>query len=99
MDGAARVKQCISLGLSILLVFTLGPGVGSGMAYQTTAPTGSGTTSSYSGQGVPLTAAELQSLVAPIALYPDPSSRRSSVRRPSPTRWPLPATGYSRTRP
>jgi hypothetical protein len=30
-----------------------------------------GTTTEYSGQGAPLTAAELQGLVAPIALYPD----------------------------
>jgi Protein of unknown function (DUF3300) len=35
-----------------------------------TAPTGS-TASNYPGQGVPATAEELQSLVAPIALYPD----------------------------
>ena len=35
-----------------------------------TAPTGSAA-SSYPGQGVPATADELQSVVAPIALYPD----------------------------
>jgi Protein of unknown function (DUF3300) len=42
------------------------------MAYQSTVmpPTGS-TASSHPGQGVPATADELQSLVAPIALYPD----------------------------
>jgi hypothetical protein len=72
MGGIARAKQSLSLGLSILLVFTIGPGAATGMAYQSTetAPTGS-TASSYPGQGVPATADELQSLVAPIALYPD----------------------------
>ena len=73
MDGVARAKQGISLGLSILLILTVGPGDLTSMAYQSAAPT-------YPGQGVPLTAAEFQSLVAPIALYPDSlSSRRSSV--------------------
>src|SRR5580658_2745924 len=72
MDGAARVKQRISLGLSILLVFTIGPGAATSWAYQSTTPaTAGGTTASYPGQGVPATADELQSLVAPIALYPD----------------------------
>jgi hypothetical protein len=36
-----------------------------------TAPFEAGAQSGYSGQGVPLTADELQQLVAPIALYPD----------------------------
>ena len=76
MSCIAVAKQGISVGLSIVLVFTLGPGVGTGMAYQTTPNAGatpaSGTAAgSYSGQGVPSTADELQSLVAPIALYPD----------------------------
>lgn len=72
MDGVARAKRSLSLGLSILLVFTVGPGAAPSMAYQSaaTAPAG-GTTASYPGQGVPATADELQSLVAPIALYPD----------------------------
>jgi hypothetical protein len=76
MDCIARAKQCISLGLSIILVFTLGPGVTGGMAYQSAAPAplqeaSTTSTASYPGQGVPATADELQSLVAPIALYPD----------------------------
>jgi hypothetical protein len=72
MDGIVRAKQCISLGLSVLLVFTVGPGVGTGMAYQGTQTTPAPpATSGYSGQGVPATANELQALVAPIALYPD----------------------------
>ena len=72
MGGAARLKQSFSLGLSILLIFTIGPAAPTAMAYQTaaTAPAGS-TTSAYSGQGVPATAEELQAIVAPIALYPD----------------------------
>src|SRR4029077_8334405 len=53
-------------------VFTVGPGAATGLAYESTgtAPTNS-TDSTYPGQGVPATADELQSLVAPIALYPD----------------------------
>jgi Protein of unknown function (DUF3300) len=67
-----RAKQSISLGLSIVLVFTLGPGTGTGMTYQSAAPAAAGSAaSSYPGQGVPETADALQSLVAPIALYPD----------------------------
>jgi len=76
MGCIAVAKQSISLGLSVVLVFTLGPGVGTGMAYQTTpttapAPAADATAGSYPGQGAPATAEELQSLVAPIALYPD----------------------------
>jgi len=73
MGCIAVAKQSISLGLSVVLVFTLGPGVGTGMAYQTTepAPAAGTTAASYPGQGAPQTADELQALVAPIALYPD----------------------------
>jgi hypothetical protein len=72
MGTGAQVKQSISVGLSILLVFTIGPGAASSMGYPNaqTPSTGSATPS-YTGQGVPATAEELQSLVAPIALYPD----------------------------
>ncbi len=72
MGGLTRIKQGISIGLSTLLVFTIGPGAATSWAYQsTTTPTAGSTAPPYSGQGVPATAAELQSLVAPIALYPD----------------------------
>jgi hypothetical protein len=72
MGRTPRVKQGISMGLSIVLVLTLGPGGVSSLAYQSTEPPApSGTASNYPGQGVPATADELQSLVAPIALYPD----------------------------
>src|SRR5271155_2226857 len=72
MGGLIRIKQSISLGLSILLVFTIGPGAATSWAYQSTAtPTAGSTAPTYTGQGVPQTADELQSLVAPIALYPD----------------------------
>src|SRR5277367_630456 len=69
MGGVARLRQTLSLGLSILLVFAIGPAAPTGMAYQT-APA-AGTAASYPGQGVPATAEELQAVVAPIALYPD----------------------------
>ncbi len=72
MGGISQIKQSLSFGLSILLVFTLGPGAPTSMAYQSAEPPpAAGTAPSYPGQGVPATADELQSLVAPIALYPD----------------------------
>ncbi len=54
-------KQLLAITLSFLLVIATMPSAGA----QDTA------TTPYSGQGVPLTADELQPLVAPIALYPD----------------------------
>jgi Protein of unknown function (DUF3300) len=73
MSCIARAKQGLSLSLSVLLAFTFGPGVAPAMAYQTStpAPASSAPAASYPGQGAPATAEELQSLVAPIALYPD----------------------------
>src|SRR5258707_15828929 len=66
----------VTLGKKILSAALCGPLValttpidaGAPMAFQsqTAAPA-----SNYSGQGAPQTAAELQGLVAPIALYPD----------------------------
>jgi len=72
MRGVARAKQSLSLGLSLLLAFTIGPAASTSLAYQSTgtAPTDSAA-STYPGQGVPATAEELQAVVAPIALYPD----------------------------
>src|SRR5271157_4835599 len=74
MGYIVPAKQSISLGLSIMLVFTFGPGANASTAYQSAEPPpagGTASTSSYPGQGTPSTADELQSLVAPIALYPD----------------------------
>ena len=70
MSYIEPLKRSISLGLSAILVFTLVPGASAGTAYQTTEPapaSSTASTSSYPGQGVPSTADELQSLVAPIA--------------------------------
>ena len=72
-------KQLLSIGLSVLLVFTTAPVDARGQqptpTVQSTpgtqSPSGQGTSSGNSGQGAPLTAAELQQLTAPIALYPD----------------------------
>jgi hypothetical protein len=55
-------KQLLSVTLSLLVVLGTAP---LETQAQQTGSTG------YSGQGAPLTAAELQALVAPIALYPD----------------------------
>src|SRR5215469_13605223 len=52
-------KQFLSIVLSVMLVFIAVP-------LETDAQE-----SGYSGQGTPLSANELQQLVAPIALYPD----------------------------
>ena len=59
---AAFVKQLLSATLSVLLVITTTPWEAGA---QQSGPAG------YSGQGAPLSADELQQLVAPIALYPD----------------------------
>jgi len=56
------MKQLLSATLSLLLVMGTTPLKGSAQQTGSTA---------YSGQGVPLSAEELQQLVAPIALYPD----------------------------
>jgi hypothetical protein len=61
----AFMKQLLSIVLSFLLVFTAVPFEAVG---QQPAPAGA---PGYSGQGVPLSAEDLQQLVAPIALYPD----------------------------
>jgi hypothetical protein len=58
-------KQLLSAVLSLLLVSTSAP---LDAAAQQPAPTDS---TGYSGQGAPLSADQLQQIVAPIALYPD----------------------------
>lgn len=67
MDRTRYAKQTLSLGLSALLIFSLGP-VATDIPASAQA---TNTASNYPGQGVPQTADELESLVAPIALYPD----------------------------
>ena len=59
------MKRLLSTALSFLLVIPAMPLEAGG---QQPAPTGS---TGYSGQGAPLSADELQQLVAPVALYPD----------------------------
>ena len=59
------MKQVLSAILSLLLVFTAGP---LDVVAQQPAPAGS---TQYSGQGAPLSAVQVEELVAPIALYPD----------------------------
>jgi hypothetical protein len=51
----------------------------------------------YSGQGVPLTADELQALVAPIALYPDSLVAQILGASTFQTKLLLPSTGLART--
>src|SRR5271170_7915040 len=74
MSGVERARRGISVGLGILLIFTMGPGAPTsleGQAIGSPLPAATPSTSTYPGQGAPATAEELQSLVAPIALYPD----------------------------
>ena len=73
MSGVIRMKQTMSLGLTVLLVLTLGPGAPTSAAQASgSPPPGSAPPApTYPGQGAPQTAEELQALVAPIALYPD----------------------------
>jgi hypothetical protein len=59
------LKQLLSTALSFLLVFATAP---MEAGAQQPAPAGS---AGYSGDGAPLSANDLQQLVAPIALYPD----------------------------
>jgi hypothetical protein len=64
-------KRFLSVTLCLSLIAVTTPiDAGAVTFYQEAAPASS-TASSYPGQGVPATADELQSLVAPIALYPD----------------------------
>ena len=60
------LKEFLTVVLSQLLIFTAVPFASGG---QTTPSIAS--TNAYSGQGAPISANELQQLVAPIALYPD----------------------------
>ena len=65
------VKKILVYLLSCILVFTTMP-KGDAWSQTPAAQTApSGTSSSYTGQGAPLTTEELNSLVSPIALYPD----------------------------
>jgi hypothetical protein len=72
MSSAELRRQAISLVLSAVLVFTvMGTDIGA-FAYQSQEPPpNAGSSSDYSGQGTAASAQELQSMVAPIALYPD----------------------------
>ncbi len=62
-------KKILSAALCIPLVAVTTP-IDAGAAMYFQSPT-TPSASDYSGQGAPMTAAELQGLVAPIALYPD----------------------------
>src|SRR5271170_1272546 len=66
ITSGAKIAKTKALSVTlcfILVAITMPPEIG-GQATPTPTP-------AYSGQGAPLTAEELQALVAPIALYPD----------------------------
>ena len=84
------MKRLLSTTLSFMLVVAATPFEAGA---QQTAPPG------YSGQGAPLSANELQQLLAPIALYPDALvAQILSGARPFQTRLFLPAIGFTRIR-
>jgi hypothetical protein len=60
-------RTIIHLLLLCTVLVLIGTPLQSGLAFQDTQKT-----SDYSGQGLPLSTQELQALVAPVALYPDP---------------------------
>ena len=62
------------------------------------APSADKTTSSYTGQGAPLTTEEIDSLVSPIALYPDALVAQILSAATFPIRLRSPTTGSSRTK-
>lgn len=67
MSGSYR-SQLLSLTLCIILLLVTTPMGSEAAMFQSAAVTGA----DYSGQGTPYTTEELQALVAPMALYPDP---------------------------
>ncbi len=66
----ARLERTLACLLSVMLVPATMPD-GSGWSQSAQAQSAPESTSSYSGQGAPMSAEELDSLVSPIALYPD----------------------------
>ena len=65
MAAPTALQRSLSIFLSLLLVFATTPF--RAVAQEAPSPEAN----SYSGEGEPLSAEELQALVAPIALYPD----------------------------
>jgi len=65
MAATIALQKSLSISLSLLLVLATMPLRATAQEPASTEP------SDYSGQGAPLSAEELQQLVAPIALYPD----------------------------
>jgi hypothetical protein len=61
-------RQSLALALCCVLLLVTAPLDSGAVIYQSASLSGS----DYSGQGIPLTTEQLQSLVAPVALYPDP---------------------------
>ncbi len=71
--NTSPIRQSLAVALCLTLVaITMPIDAGALMFYQGQEPTaGTSSPSDYSGQGAPMSATELQGLVAPIALYPD----------------------------
>ena len=94
-------KQFLSIVLSVLLGTSTGPLEGCRkQAAQPGSPpsTAELQQTGYSGQGAPLSADELQQLVAPIALYPDALVAQILGAATFPDQVAAPTIGFSRTR-
>jgi hypothetical protein len=64
-------KKLTAFFLSCLIAMATTPDINATLQTQSTQPAAQAPSSSYTGQGAPLSAVELHSLVSPIALYPD----------------------------
>jgi len=90
---ASFKKQFMACVLSLLIAITTEPRVGA--QDQQAAPASS---SGYTGQGAPLSTQDLDSLVAPIALYPDALVAQILSAATYPDQVAARSTGCSRTR-
>ena len=86
------MKRALSTVLSFLLVVPVAPLAAAGQEPAPATPAG------YSGQGAPLSAEELQQLVAPIALYPDALVAQILGAATFPDQVAVASIGFSRTR-
>ena len=66
-----HLRKLLACLLSYVLILSTSPGVTASSQTPQTGKAPSSAPSSYSGQGTPLTTGEIDSLVSPIALYPD----------------------------
>jgi hypothetical protein len=89
-----NTKQCLSVVLSFVIVFASARALN---GYQAEAPAPAADSGNPT-EAASQSASELQSLVAPIALYPDSLVAQILTAATLPDRWPLLITGSNKTR-